>query len=355
MTVVSATLGYRPGLDGIRALAIVPVVGLHAFGWPREGSLGVEIFFVLSGFLITTLLLEERAANGTIAFGRFYRRRAARLVPALLLMLAVYAIASRGAHAWAFLVAVTYSTNIANAVDTSTVPWSLSHLWSLAQEEQFYLVWPPLLLLLTKMRASLLPKALGLLILGLFLEKFALVAAGASLERIYFAPDTHAEPILIGCLFGAQFRSWRPAPVVGPFSLIAVLGGILAAQWTPFLIPLSPIRTAFFVACGFLVLAAAQGGLATTLGRQPLVFVGRISYSLYLWHVPIVAALGAAAYEHHRPGRAVVAIGIAVAVATGSFFLVEQPAQRRFREPRRLPEHSHAPRGSALPELQGVQ
>jgi peptidoglycan/LPS O-acetylase OafA/YrhL len=353
---VSATLGYRAGLDGIRALAIVPVVCLHAFGWPREGSLGVEIFFVLSGFLITRLLLEERAATGAIAFGRFYRRRAARLVPALLLMLAVYAIASGGAHAWALLAGVSYTTNIANAVDPNAIPWSLSHLWSLAQEEQFYLVWPPLLLLLlTRMRASLLPKALGILILGLFLEKLALVAAGASLERIYFAPDTHAEPILIGCLFGAQFRAWRPAPVVGPFALIAVVAGILVAQWSQLLIPFSPIRTAFFFACGFLVLGAAQGGLASTLGRQPLVFVGRISYSLYLWHVPIIAALGAAAYEHHRPGRSVAAVGIAVAVATGSFFLVEQPLRRRFRESRRLPEYRHAARGNALPELQGVQ
>ena len=73
------SLGYRPQLDGIRALAIMPVVGLHAFGWPRNGSLGVDLFFVLSGFLITTLLLEERVATGTISFLSFYHRRAARL------------------------------------------------------------------------------------------------------------------------------------------------------------------------------------------------------------------------------------------------------------------------------------
>ena len=94
-------LGYRPALDGVRALAIAPVVTLHAFGWPRNESLGVEIFFVLSGFLITILLLEERVATGTISLLSFYRRRAVRLVPALVLMLAVYAIVAHGAHAWA--------------------------------------------------------------------------------------------------------------------------------------------------------------------------------------------------------------------------------------------------------------
>lgn len=332
-------LGYRPALDGVRALAIAPVVGLHAFGWPREGSLGVELFFVLSGFLITTLLLEERVATGTIAFRRFYRRRAARLMPGLLLMLAIYAIVARGAHAWALLAGLTYTTNIANVFDTNAIPWSLGHLWSLAQEEQFYLLWPPLLLLLTRMRPALLPKALGLLILAVFLEKVALMATGASLERVYFGPDTHAEPILIGCLFGALFPLWRSAAVArwgGPLALASVVGSVLASQWLYVLTPLSPYRTLFFFACGFLILGAAQGRVMTgTLGNPPLVFLGRISYSLYLWHVPILAAAGAAAHDNRSgtPATAV-CVAVAVCVAAASFFLVEQPLGRRWRMPR---------------------
>jgi peptidoglycan/LPS O-acetylase OafA/YrhL len=336
-----ARLGYRPALDGVRALAIAPVVGLHAFGWPHEGSLGVEIFFVLSGFLITTLLLEERVATGTISLRSFYRRRAARLVPGLVVMLAVYAIVAQGAHAWALLAGLTYTTNIANLVDTNAIPWSLGHLWSLAQEEQFYLLWPPLLLLLTRMRSALLPQALGLLILAVFLEKVALMGMGASLERVYFAPDTHAEPILIGCLFGALFassRAWGVARWVGPLALASVLGSVLASQWTYVLTPLSPYRTLFFLACGLLILAAAQGRVMTrTLGNPPLVFLGRISYSLYLWHVPILAAAGAAGHNHRvGPLAAAVCVAIAVCVATASFFFVEEPLRRRWRQPRAL-------------------
>jgi peptidoglycan/LPS O-acetylase OafA/YrhL len=329
-------LGYRPALDGVRALAIAPVVALHAFGWPREGSLGVELFFVLSGFLITTLLLEERVATGTISVGGFYRRRAARLVPGLVLMLVVYAIVARGAHAWALLFGLTYTTNLANLVNTNAIPWSLGHLWSLAQEEQFYLVWPPLLLVLTRARPALLPKALGVLILGVVIEKLTLTAMGASLERIYFAPDTHAEPILIGCLFGALFPSWRSAAVRrwgGPLALLTVIGSLLAAQWVSFLTPRSPLRTLFMFACGFLILAAAQGWVVRLLQNRGMVFLGRISYSLYLWHVPILAAAGAAAYDH-RAVRSAAAVCVAIVVAAASFLFVEQPLRRRWRQRR---------------------
>jgi peptidoglycan/LPS O-acetylase OafA/YrhL len=334
-------LGYRPALDGVRALAIIPVVALHAFGWPRDGSLGVEIFFVLSGFLITTLLLEERIATGVISFARFYRRRAARLVPGLVLMLAVYAIVTRGAHAQALLFGLTYTSNIATVGDAHAMPWSLGHLWSLAQEEQFYLLWPPLLLLLTRMRTPFLPKALGLLILAAIIEKLFLVAHGSDIQRIYFAPDTHAEPILVGCLFGALYSRWSPAAARswgGPAALLAVVGSVLAGQWVSILSPLSPVRTVFFFACGFLILAAAQGDiLVRALGNRALTFLGRISYSLYLWHVPVLAAAGATAYDH-RYGRSAAAILVAIGVATASFFFVEQPLGRRWRHPRPTPQ-----------------
>jgi peptidoglycan/LPS O-acetylase OafA/YrhL len=336
-------LGYRPALDGVRALAIVPVVALHAFGWPRDGSLGVEIFFVLSGFLITTLLLEERVVTGTISFARFYRRRAARLVPGLVLMLAVYAIVARGAHAQALFFGLTYTSNIATVIDANAMPWSLGHLWSLAQEEQFYLLWPPLLLLLMRAPTRFLPKALALLLLAVMLERLSLVAHGSDIQRIYFAPDTHAEPILVGCLFGTLHSRWSPAAVRswgGPAALAIVVGSILASQWVWIFSPLSPIRTVFFFACGFLILAAGQGDvLVRALGNRALTFLGRISYSLYLWHVPVLAAAGATAYDH-RLGRSSAAILVAIGIATASFFFVEQPLRRRWRHPRPAPEET---------------
>jgi peptidoglycan/LPS O-acetylase OafA/YrhL len=331
-------LGYRPALDGVRALAIAPVVTLHAFGWPRNESLGVEIFFVLSGFLITILLLEERVATGTISLLSFYLRRAVRLVPGLVLMLAVYAIVAHGAHAWALVFGLTYTSNIATLVDANAMPWSLGHLWSLAQEEQFYLLWPPLLLLLlARARPALLPKALGILVVAIMIEKLSLVAAGSGIQRIYFAPDTHSEPILIGCLFGALYSRWSPAAVRswgGPAALLVVIGSVLASQWLWILSPLSPIRTVFFFACGFLILAAAQGeALLRPLGNRVMTFIGQISYSLYLWHVPVLAAAGATVFDH-RPGRSVAAILVALAIASASFFYVEQPLRRRWRDPR---------------------
>ena len=323
-------LGYRPALDGIRGLAIVPVVLMHVFVWPREGSLGVDLFFVLSGFLITTLLLEERTLTGQISFASFYRRRVARLVPGLVVLIAVYAVATHGARPWALLFALTYTTNIASLVDGNAIPWPLWHLWSLAQEEQFYLVWPPLFLLLTRAR-GVLAKALGLLIVAVIVEKLALIAAGAGLHRIYFGPDTHAEPILIGCLFGT-LSWWRPAflRLTGLVALAAMMGTLLAAQWVSLFTPASPLRTLYFVACGFAIIAATMPGpLASFLAIRPLIFTGRISYSLYLWHVPVYAAVGMSAFDH-RLGSCF-AVAAAVAVATLSFYVVEQPLRRRLR------------------------
>ena len=172
-------LGYQPALDGVRALAIAPVVALHAFGWPSEGSLGVDLFFVLSGFLITVLLLEEAASRGTFSLRRFWRRRAARLVPGLLLMLAVYVIFSRGSHPWAVAFGATYTANVATVIDPNAIPWSLGHLWSLAQEEQFYLLWPVILLMFLRTRPDLLPPVIIGLVAAVVVEKIALLAAGA--------------------------------------------------------------------------------------------------------------------------------------------------------------------------------
>jgi peptidoglycan/LPS O-acetylase OafA/YrhL len=335
-------LGYRPALDGVRGLAITSVVALHATGWPRDGSLGVDLFFVLSGFLITTLLLQERAASGTISFRAFYRRRAARLLPGLFLMLGVYMIATRGAHALAVLFAVTYTTNIASVIDPGIVPFSLGHLWSLAQEEQFYLLWPPLLFLIIRVRPTLLTRIIGLLILAVVVEKLALLATGAGLDRIYLAPDTHADPILVGCLFGALFTAGS-APKLGrfgPVALVGVVGLVVSAQWLPFLHAANPLRTIFAIASGFLVLAAVEG--SRPLAIRPLVFLGQISYSLYLVHVPILIAMQAAVGGGHpwRTGPAVVA---AIAAASASFYFVERPLRRRLRQSRGEPVFARAP------------
>jgi peptidoglycan/LPS O-acetylase OafA/YrhL len=329
-------IGYRPALDGVRGLAIALVVSLHAFGWPHDGSVGVDLFFVLSGFLITTLLLEERAATGTVSLTGFYRRRAARLMPALVVLLGVYAIVTGGANAWAIFVGATYTTNIAQVLDPNLVPFALSHLWSLAQEEQFYLLWPPLLLLILRGKPGLLPRVLVTMIFAVVLEKLVLSALGASENRIYAGPDTHAGPLLVGCLFAALYSGERSLMLrrLGTLAPFAVVGGILLAQWRPILNPFSPLRTAFAFACAFLIIAALDVRVVErTLSARPLRSLGRISYSLYLWHVPVLAAAGATGYDQ-RPARSVLTLCLAVAVAAASFYLVEQPLRKRWRERR---------------------
>lgn len=327
-------LGYRPALDGVRALAIAPVLTLHAFGWPQKGSLGVDLFFVLSGFLITTLLLEERLTTGTISFAGFYRRRAARLVPGLLVMLAAYALVSGGAHGWAVVSGATYTTNIVSAIDSDAIPWSLGHLWSLAQEEQFYLVWPIVLLLVARVRSASLAWIILVLTAAVIVEKFVLLATGADESRIYYAPDTHADPILVGCLAGALFVNHHPAVrsrLLAPLALVAVIACVVLSQWLPVFTEISPLRTAFAVACALLIYGALERGpVGRLLSATPFVFVGRISYALYLWHVPILAALAATGYDG-RPARSVLALCLTFVVATGSFYLVEQPLRKRWR------------------------
>jgi peptidoglycan/LPS O-acetylase OafA/YrhL len=337
-------LGYRPALDGLRALAIAPVVGLHAYGWPREGSLGVDLFFVLSGFLITVLLLEERMVTGSISLKRFWRRRAVRLGPALLVMLGIYTVASRGSHTWAVVFGATYTSNVANVVAIERIPWSLGHLWSLAQEEQFYLLWPVLLLGILRIRPRLVTRVLAALVVAVSVEKIALLAAGTAWQRVYFAPDTHADPILIGCLFGSVYASrgipgalHRYRRFVGPLTLLAIIAILVfPAKFSPFAAT-SPLRSLYAIACGLLIFAVIDGGItARLLSLQPLAFTGRISYSLYLWHVPILAALGATAYDG-RTSRSTLAIALSAGVAVGSYSLVERPLRARWgkaRQPR---------------------
>jgi peptidoglycan/LPS O-acetylase OafA/YrhL len=348
-----ARLGYRPALDGVRALAIMPVVALHAFGWPSEGSLGVDLFFVLSGFLITVLLLEERAATGRIAVGLFWRRRAARLAPALLVMLAIYAIVARGSHAWALVFGATYVSNIANAAAPAAIPWSLGHLWSLAQEEQFYLVWPLLVIAILKLRPQLLTRVLLALIAAALLEQVALLAIGASWQRLYFGPDVHSQPILVGCLAGALFvarglpvKLAQHASLIGALLASAVVAMIvLPADWSP-VTGTSPLRIVFAATCALLVVVAAGAGVRA-LSALPAVFLGKISYSVYLWHVPILAAVAARPNGTSTP-RELMAVALALTVATASFQLVERPIRSRFARPSaaRRPDRAAATAGA---------
>jgi peptidoglycan/LPS O-acetylase OafA/YrhL len=358
-------LGYRPALDGLRGVAILLVIGKHAFNWPRQGGLGVDLFFVLSGFLITSLLLEEGRGGGGVSLRRFYRRRALRLFPALATMLLGYlavmtAKGELGSAVRPLALAVTYTANIALAGDRHAMPAALAHLWSLAEEEQFYLVWPPLLLLVLRFRPRWIQQLTVSLIILVILDRARLGAAGVTLDRIYFAPDSHAEPLLIGCLFGLWQAQGLPAALKRPamrrrLALASALSFLAATVlldrfWAA--LYATPLFTVVCTAAAIVVLTAARdaGGVARLLRARPLVFIGRISYGLYIWHLPILAAFGASALD---AGFAVSAIAVTLAllIASLSYTYIELPFLRR----KHRPESSRVSGKNASPALQGVQ
>jgi peptidoglycan/LPS O-acetylase OafA/YrhL len=343
-------LGYQPALDGLRAVAITAVVGVHAFGFPANGGLGVDLFFVLSGFLITTLLLEERARTGGVSVVGFYRRRALRLLPALFAFLAVYlalaltffttARESAWVHVGGVLSGIFYVTNVLKASGFDT-PNGVEHLWSLSAEEQFYLVWPAALLLVVGVfRRRLWPAAVVLAagVVTVHAIVLFLLVSDASLSRITFGPDTRAGSIIIGCLLAVVIFGRSQSMIGSKLGLIALgtVGALLLVDLgvATFSLPL----LVFGLACACLIAVALDPTtrIARALAIAPAVYLGKISYSLYLWHLPILVWLGADNGGLEPVDLA--AVALAVAAASASYHLVERPFLRLKQSRRRAPE-----------------
>ena len=348
-------LGHEPVLDAIRGIAILLVLARHSGGILPGGALGVDLFFVLSGFLITSLLLNEWSGSGRLSLGAFYRRRALRLFPALFAMLAVFVVVSSlllalgrssaarfGGDVADAGLGVAYVLNFVLAASGSIPADSLRPLWSLAQEEQFYLVWPVLLLVMLRTRLS--PRTIAFVLAALFAAlvsyRMALALSGAPIHRLWFAPDTHADPIVLGCLAGVAYSygllrrvpSWLPLTLLVPAALtLATLDTYDRVLYT---VPL-PL---FSVTCAVLLLAVLttpESRLAWALNLRPLRALGRISYGLYLWQLPIFAAFGW-----------VLGLPITFAVALISFRYIEKPFLRlkaQGRAPRTAPAPALAP------------
>ncbi len=371
---VSSTRDRLPGLDGVRALAIVLVLAYHLFpGLAPGGFVGVDVFLVVSGYLITALLLDEHQRSGRIALGRFWRRRARRLLPALVVVIGVSAAVAAivGGDVlvgigWQLLGAATFSSNwLAIAQGSSyleqTSPELLRHAWSLAVEEQFYLLWPLALLALL-----LLPRRRWrvLLPLGLAIASavaMALVAGdpavdGAGASTAYYSTLTHGFGLLAGAalaiarspLSSARERLGRiPAPVADGIAVASALGIVAAASALA-------IDTAFAYRGGIaavtvlsvvLLLALDHPrGRAAAIADAPLPrWIGERSYGLYLWHWPAIVLLSAAlpSVERSGPGGwmlGLVALAASVALAAASYRWFEQPVRRHGLGVLRLPE-----------------
>ncbi|MFM7045721.1 MAG: acyltransferase family protein [Ilumatobacteraceae bacterium] len=304
--------GHIDELDGLRALAVLPVIALH-FGAAVDGGAGVTVFFALSGYIVTTLLLDERRRSGSIDIGAFYARRARRLVPAAsLVVLATVAygqIAGRPPITREAIAALTYWANFERFSQQFTYGLAdyapLEHFWSLAIEEQFYLVLP-LLLAVTMRRGRSVPVAVCS-ILALGSAVFALATADQA--RMYFHTGTRACELLVGVLLAIlRIRLPQWAGALGIAGLVAVFAQLISP----------PYVVVALLAC--VVIA----GRPRLLAAAPLVTIGAYSYSLYLWH-PLAALLA-----DSMPLR----IGLTAALALASFHLVERPV-RRTLAPRR--------------------
>lgn len=333
-------LGHMSALDGLRGIAIAAVVAKHYWNVPRGAGFGVDLFFVLSGFLITTLLLEERERTGRICLRAFFVRRGRRLLPALFAMLAAYtvvALATGSSHSGWILRSVGlqgfYTANVVTAYFPHLITHSaLGPLWSLAEEEQFYLLWPAVLIVLLGRRLSpkWMTRVLLLAILAVIIERFVLTYGfHVWFKRISFSPESHCDGLLAGSLLAFMLR--RKRAFAAEFAVIALLLlAWLAFRDPPLAIagPIIDFAGAALIAC---VVLNPSSVLTRGLSWRPLAGLGLISYSLYLWHTPVNYALD----SRHQ----VVALVGSLAIAYASYRWVEQPFRRRRRESARSPEH----------------
>jgi peptidoglycan/LPS O-acetylase OafA/YrhL len=333
-----------PALDGLRGVAILLVLTYHCYTHPSGGFYGVDLFFVLSGFLITSLLLAEYDRTGRVNLRAFYVRRARRLIPALLAFLTVISVALFAANQLRELegdlaAALLYATNIVRAAGTSKSLPLIGHLWSLAQEEQFYFVWPAALLLVLRRWPTKLTTFLLATLVALVIYRAGLLAAGAAHERLYFAPDTHADPLVIGCLLAAVTRT-RRVIVPGWVAAAAAIGvAALAATQTPYSTwNLGAATTAAGLLSAVLVAAALneRSIIARVLAFRPLVWLGLISYSLYIWQQLIFKMTGE---------NGDLTLPISIVVATASYWFVEKPFRRRKPKTNRELASSESPVG----------
>ena len=393
-------------LDGVRGLAVAAVVAYHlGAGWLGGGYLGVDLFFVLSGYLITSLLLDEERRHGTVDLLAFWVRRARRLLPALMLLLMAVAAAAAGGLLWELNDAALRGDVLSTLAYVANwhelwagysyfarfaAPSPLAHTWSLAIEEQFYVLWPPLLagLLWTVRRkahprqdrprqdgprqdglsggnrAALFVAAAGALASAAWMAWLAL--HGAPADRMYYGTDTRAFDLLAGAALAAAVAGRRQP---GPAARRALHAGGLAGAaivgwgWVAAGAPGNPPHWVFeggmalFALAALAVLADARLDEAGPLGRvlqtRPIRFLGRVSYALYLWHWPVIVELTPARTGVSGAALECLRLAAMAVAATASTLLVEEPLRRRRHVPTpgeaRLGGPGPAPRWRAAP------
>ena len=349
---------YLPGLDGLRALAVLAVVAYHEqVGWAPGGLLGVGVFFTLSGYLITDLLLGQWSEHRRLNLRDFWLRRARRLLPAVFVMLAVVTawvtIADRARLAGlrgAVAAAATYSSNWFLIGSSGSYfarfapPGPLDHLWSLAVEEQFYLIWPWLLLLglaCLRLRRPGTAAALALPVLALAAASAVAMAVlyqpGMDPTRVYEGTDTRAFGLLIGAALAMIWSSSRQAKSAASARILLDGAGLVGlavialmiwrvGQYSPFAYRGGLVVLSLATAAVLAAVALPGSLVGSMLGWGPLRWIGVRSYGIYLWHFPVIVLTSPANSGEDLP-RAGLQVAASIALAAASWRFIEEPVR----------------------------
>lgn len=346
--------GLRPDIQGLRAFAVVAVILDHLLGWPSGGFVGVDIFFVLSGFLITGLLLREQERTGRISFSGFYRRRVKRIMPAAVLVLILTVTASflvfNDARAKGTLIdsvwALLFSANWHQAIVGTDYfaaggPESpVQHYWSLAVEEQFYIIWPWLMVALFMVTARVFkagdrPRLIaGVAMLVLTIASFAwsVFETSTSPTTAYFSTSSRAWELGIGApLACASTLLPRLPAALRPYLAWIGLAGMVVSLFAINAETAFPGPSAALPVLSTALVIAAGTGTGAHRGLAPLTnrvsgYIGNISYSLYLWHFPVIV-IGTTLYGD-GPMQIVVMALVFTAGAIYAYHLVEDPIRK---------------------------
>ncbi|MFC9773811.1 acyltransferase family protein [Paenibacillus chitinolyticus] len=348
---------YMPGIDGLRAISVLAVIAYHFnLKWAKGGLLGVEVFFVLSGYLITDQLLWELKTQRKISFLHFWIRRIRRLLPAMVSMLLVVALGLnlidpsrmqtlRGD----FLSSVFYVNNwylIFHQVsyfESFGPPSPIGHLWSLSIEEQFYVIWPLLLFFLVRLLGRRGRLAVCIL-LGAAVSAVAmalLYVPGTDPSRVYYGTDTRAFAILIGAALAVVWPSWRLTDRIssGARLLLDLLGAVAMLilfimmnrtnEYDSSLYPVGFLFLSVVTAVIIAVLVHPASQLGSILAAKPLRWIGKRSYSLYIWHYPVII-LSSPAANVGEPGFVDILLQLTLIfmLSALSYRFVEEPIRR---------------------------
>jgi peptidoglycan/LPS O-acetylase OafA/YrhL len=358
-----ARLAYLPALDGLRAIAVVLVVAYHLdVEWARGGFLGVDLFFVISGYLITTLLLRERAATGTISLRTFWVRRFRRLVPPLVAMVAVTVALTRlygipeqwqavrwdAASALGYVANWRFVTADQSYFQTLLGPSPLRHTWSLAVEEQWYLLWPLAvvgMLVLHRRGHRRLPIVVIASAALLSATAMVLLYDAADPTRVYFGTDTRAQQLLVGAGLAWVLWAYPKAQGSGGGRLLRPLVSVGLVAFV-FVAMTTSDQAPWLYRGGFLLVSVLgallvwgvgirDGASAPTwLAWPPLVWIGIRSYAIYLWHWPVILFVGPPmGLDLGRFQLATLQVALTVLLAEATYRFIERPVRRTTMRP----------------------